>query len=67
MLASAVVNVGCLLKAGVLHRLSLVAGAVTVQCCAVAEGPDSYCSRAVASNMGKPNVPCIPRETQSVP
>lgn len=43
-----------MLKAGVLHRLSLAAGAVAVQCCAVAEGPDSYCSRAVASAMDKP-------------
>lgn len=58
-------NVGCLLKAGVLHRLSLAAGAVAIQCCAVAEGPDSYCGRAVASDMG--SVPCIPRETQSIP
>lgn len=54
------VNVGCLLKARVLHKLSLAAAAVAV-------GPDGYCSRAVASDMGRHSVPSIPRETQSVP
>lgn len=36
-----------------LQRLSLAAGAVAVQCCAVAEGPKSYCCRAVASWHGQ--------------